>query len=79
MLKPIIQKNDNFTVHYILDNFLLFKIKMINTTNQKQFIFFDYTYKATKFLSFISFNEAEKELFKRFDNYKTKFNIKEKQ
>jgi len=50
---------------------------MISTTKQKQFIFFDYTYKITKFYSFISFNEAEQELFKRFENYKTKFNIKE--
>jgi hypothetical protein len=79
MLKPIIQKNDNFTVHYILDNFLLFKIKMINTTNQKQFIFFDFTYKETKFNSFFSFNEAEKELLKRFEDYSNKFNIKRKQ
>ena len=78
MLNTIIQKNDNFTIHYILDNFLLFKIKMVNTTKQKQFIFFDYTYKATKLNSFISFNEAEQELYKRFDDYKTKFNIKDK-
>jgi hypothetical protein len=30
----------------------------------------------TKLYSFISFNEAEQELYKRFEDYKTKFNIK---
>ena len=78
MLNTIIQKNETFSKYYILEDFLLFKIKSINTSKQEQFIFFDYTYKATKLNSFISFNEAEQELYKRFDDYKTKFNIKEK-
>ena len=75
MLNTIIQKNETFSKYYILDDFLLFKIKSIKTTKEEQFVFFDYTYKITKFYSFISFNEAEQELFKRFENYKTKFNI----
>ena len=64
MLNTIIQKNETFSKYYILEDFLLFKIKSINTSKQEQFIFFDYTYKITKFYSFISFNEAEQELFK---------------
>ena len=71
----IIQKNETFSKYYILEDFLLFKIKSIKISKQEQFIFFDYTYKETKFNSFVSFNEAEQELFKRFEDYKTKFNI----
>lgn len=77
MLNIIIQKNETFSKYYILEAYLLFKIKSIKTTKEEQFIFFDYTYKITKFYSFISFNEAEQELFKRFEDYKIKFNIKE--
>jgi hypothetical protein len=76
MLNTIIQKNETFSKYYILEDFLLFKIKSIKTTTKEQFLFFDYTYKNTKLYSFISFNEAEQELFKRFEDYKTKFNIK---
>ena len=79
MLSTIIQKNETFSKYYILEDFLLFKIKSIKTTTKEQFLFFDYTYKATKFLSFFSFNEAEKELLNRFEDYSNKFNIKEKQ
>jgi hypothetical protein len=78
MLNTIIQKNETFSKYYILEDFLLFKIKSIKTTTKEQFLFFDYTYKNTKLYSFISFNEAEQELFKRFEDYKTKFNIKDK-
>jgi hypothetical protein len=76
MLSTIIQKNETFSKYYILEDFLLFKIKSINTSTKEQFLFFDYTYKTTKFYSFSNFKEAEHELFKRFDHYKTKFNIK---
>jgi hypothetical protein len=76
MLNTIIQKNETFSKYYILEDFLLFKIKSIKTTTKEQFLFFDYTYKNTKLYSFISFNEAEEELYKRFEDYKTKFNIK---
>jgi hypothetical protein len=76
MLNTIIQKNETFSKYYILEDFLLFKIKSIKTTTKEQFVFFDYTYKTTKLYSFISFNEAEQEVFKRFEDYKTKFNIK---
>jgi hypothetical protein len=76
MLNTIIQKNETFSKYYILEDFLLFKIKSIKTTTKEQFVFFDYTYKNTKLYSFISFNEAEQELYKRFEDYKTKFNIK---
>lgn len=75
MLNTIIQKNETFSKYYILEDYLLFKIKSIKISKQEQFIFFDYTYKETKFNSFVSFNEAEQELFKRFEDYKTKFNI----
>jgi hypothetical protein len=78
MLNTIIQKNEIFSKYYILEDFLLFKIKSIKTTTKEQFVFFDYTYKNTKLYSFISFNEAEQELYKRFEDYKTKFNIKDK-
>jgi flagella basal body P-ring formation protein FlgA len=78
MLNTIIQKNETFSKYYILEDFLLFKIKSIKTTTKEQFVFFDYTYKNTKLYSFISFNEAEQELYKRFEDYKTKFNIKDK-
>ena len=74
MLNTIIQKNETFSKYYILEDFLLFKIKSIKTTKEEQFVFFDYTYKITKFYSFISFNEAEQELFKRFEDYKNKIN-----
>jgi hypothetical protein len=76
MLNTIIQKNETFSKYYILEDFLLFKIKLIKTSISNQFVFFDYTYKTTKLYSFTSFMEAEEELYKRFEDYKTKFNIK---
>jgi len=77
MLNTIIQKNETFSKYYILEDFLLFKIKSIKTTTKEQFVFFDYTYKITKFYSFSDFKEAEQELFKRFENYKNKFILKD--
>ena len=58
MLNTIIQKNETFSKYYILDDFLLFKIKSIKTTKEEQFVFFDYTYKITNFtLSFHSMKQ----------------------
>jgi len=78
MLNTIIQKNESVTKYYILDGFLLFKIKSFNTSDNTSFLFFDYTYRFTKINSFTTFKQAETNLLERFEEYKNKFNIKRK-
>lgn len=74
MLKVLTLKNDKSTIYYTLKNTVVFKIRKIRLSENATFVFFDYTFKETKFKSFKSIDEAKEHLKSRFEQYVNKFN-----
>ncbi len=74
MLNVLTLKNDETTIYYILKDKIVFQIRKIRLSENATFIFFDYTFKETKFKSFKSIDEAKEHLKTRFEQYLNKFN-----
>lgn len=74
MLNVLTLKNNKSTIYYTLKNTVVFKIRKIRLSQNTTFIFFDYTFKETKFKSFKTIDEAKEHLKTRFEQYLNKFN-----
>lgn len=70
------QKNEQ-CVYFAINNCVLFKIIKYKTIKNCFYIFFDFTYKNSKYESFKTFNEAKMSVTKRFEKYIEKYSKSE--
>ena len=73
MIKEFTLKNSKETILYILNDTVLFKINTVKLQGSKTYLFFDYTYKKTRFIGFNSLHVAKIAIQERFKEYSKKY------